>query len=126
MLGKQQPLALASTSLNASVPAQISEKMKLSLIGELPAQINKELDSSKPSRFYSWQGLTTRQSVTQARKPWFFCTLFRVLIFGRGGTSSIKYPFRERLVHRSLAVTNTPIALVGNHLVEIKGAHTHA
>jgi len=46
--------------------------------------------------FYSLplaQVFKSRHSVTQARKPWFFCTLKPIFDIGRGGISSIQKRF---------------------------------
>jgi len=111
MLAPDSPLSLTSTSFMQSV-ATTGETAKL--------------DTASPSRFDWWQGVVTLHNDTQARKPWFFCALSKVIIFGRGGESSIKNPFRGRLSRRSMAVTNTPIVLVSNRLSKIIGGHTHA
>ena len=71
-------------------------------------------------------GLETVRSVTQARKPWFFCALPEVFLFGRGGAYSIQDLSKGRYARRSVAVSNTPIALESNHLEKHTGEHNHA
>jgi len=80
--------------------------------------------------FYSLplaQGVVTLQlSATMTVIHGFFVPCFQFLL-GRGGAYSIQDLFKGRYARRLLlAVTNTPISLVRNHLVKTKGGIHHA
>jgi len=100
--------------------------LQRSLSSEIESNPIAKLDQFNALPLSFGQGFTTLQSDTQARKPWFFCALPKVYLFGRGGVSSIQDPLWGRLARRSLAVVNTPVVFTDNHFYKTKGEHFHA
>lgn len=68
----------------------------------------------------------SRQSDTQARKPWFFCALKPILNIGRGGIGSIQKRFTVKTYAPFFGGFEHPDCLQKQFIQKTKGAHTHA